>query len=83
MPSPPLPLLVYLPGIDGTGITAYRQFLELSQRFDLRAVFIPADDRNGFGRLVHKIKVCTHTEGLVWRSTFILAREPGCIDDDD
>eukprot|EP00798_Chlamydomonas_sp_ICE-L_P000391 gene391-1787_t len=46
-----LPFLIYLPGIDGTGLAAYRQFPELCKNFDLHALFIPPEDRSGFESL--------------------------------
>ncbi len=50
-----LPLLVYLPGIDGTGLAAYRQFQPLSTAFDLRCVFMPPGDRTSFEGLVDSL----------------------------
>ncbi|GLC37786.1 hypothetical protein PLESTM_000648100 [Pleodorina starrii] len=54
-PASTLPLLVYLPGIDGTGLAAYRQFPGLSARFDLRGVFLPPEDRTSFQGLVESL----------------------------
>lgn len=55
-----LPLLFYLPGIDGTGLAAYRQFASLSQSFDLRALFMPPTERQPFDQLVEHVaaQVC-------------------------
>ncbi|KAG2453582.1 hypothetical protein HYH02_001800 [Chlamydomonas schloesseri] len=50
-----LPLLVYLPGIDGTGLAAYRQFPGLASKFDLRGVFMPPEDRTPFAGLVESV----------------------------
>lgn len=36
-----LPLMLYLPGIDGSGLAASRQFPALLQRFDLRTLVTP------------------------------------------
>ena len=47
-----LPLLLYVPGIDGTGMAASRQFPELVEAFDLRAFSIPISDRTPFEGLV-------------------------------
>ena len=47
-----LPLLFYLPGIDGTGLAASRQFPSLAREFDLRALSIPGHDRTPFRQLV-------------------------------
>ena len=40
-----LPLLLVLPGADGSGITAWMQYPSLAQEYELRALCIPADDR--------------------------------------
>ena len=47
-----LPLMVYLPGIDGTGLAAARQFPSLLQRFDLVTLVTPPTDRSNFSTLV-------------------------------
>ena len=49
---PSLPLMVYLPGIDGTGLAAARQFPRLLERFDLITLVTPSKDRTGFNELV-------------------------------
>ena len=36
-----LPLMLYLPGVDGSGLAASRQFPSLLQRFDLRTLVTP------------------------------------------
>jgi len=43
-----LPLLIYLPGIDGTGLAAARQFPNLLQKFDMRVFVVPVYDRLSF-----------------------------------
>ncbi|KAK9809406.1 hypothetical protein WJX73_003127 [Symbiochloris irregularis] len=58
-----LPLLFYLPGIDGTGLAASRQFPGLAREFDLRALSIPGHDRTPFQDLVKL--VITYMEGEV------------------
>jgi len=52
MPVPPSapqdatkPLLLYIPGFDGTTMFAESQFADLSRHFELRALLIPGDDR--------------------------------------
>jgi len=47
-----LPILLILPGIDGTGYTAASQFEALSERFDLKTFFIPVEDRTPLEGLV-------------------------------
>ena len=48
-----MPLMVYLPGIDGTGLAASRQFPYLADAFDLHALSIPSADRTPFEGLVN------------------------------
>lgn len=52
-----LPIMIYLPGIDGTGMAASRQFPDLVKAFELHTLVIPPDDRSGFSDLVAFIKV--------------------------
>ncbi len=47
-----LPLLFFLPGIDGVGLAAWPQFPGLATRFDVRFLGVPADDRTTFEGLV-------------------------------
>ncbi|KAK9838483.1 hypothetical protein WJX81_002279 [Elliptochloris bilobata] len=54
-PRAELPLMVYLPGIDGTGLAASRQFPYLVEAFDLRALSVPGHDRTPFPDLVRLI----------------------------
>lgn len=49
---PSLPLMIYLPGIDGTGLAASRQFPYLLSKFDVVALMIPPTDRTAFSGLV-------------------------------
>lgn len=57
-----LPLLFYLPGIDGTGLAAYRQFPSLSRAFDLRALFMPPAERQPFEQLVEHVAAQVEAE---------------------
>lgn len=47
-----LPLLLYLPGVDGTGLAASRQFPSLLRKFDMRVLVTPLSDRTPFKELV-------------------------------
>jgi pimeloyl-ACP methyl ester carboxylesterase len=47
-----LPLMLYLPGIDGTGLAASRQFECILRRFDLITLVTPPEDRTDFSALV-------------------------------
>lgn len=46
------PLMLVLPGLDGSGITAWTQFPELAREYDVRALKIPADDRTSYDDLI-------------------------------
>ncbi|GAB2284130.1 hypothetical protein Dimus_018600 [Dionaea muscipula] len=46
------PLLLYLPGIDGTGLGLLRQHRRLGKIFDVWCLHIPATDRTSFADLV-------------------------------
>eukprot|EP01026_Neomeris_dumetosa_P027374 TRINITY_DN2224_c0_g1_i2.p1 TRINITY_DN2224_c0_g1~~TRINITY_DN2224_c0_g1_i2.p1 ORF type:complete len:712 (-),score=43.77 TRINITY_DN2224_c0_g1_i2:244-2379(-) len=51
-----LPLMLYIPGLDGTGFGASRQFPSLLQNFDLKCMTVPISDRSSFTDLVATIK---------------------------
>eukprot|EP00892_Ulva_mutabilis_P002490 jgi/Ulvmu1/12241/UM086_0032.1 len=50
------PVMVYLPGIDGTGLAAFRQFPTISDDFTLSTFSVPSTDRSSFTELV---QTCT------------------------
>ena len=50
--SGPRPLLLVLPGLDGSGITAWAQFPELAREYEVLAMEIPPDDRSSYTQLV-------------------------------
>lgn len=58
----PRPLLLYIPGLDGTGFAASPQFDSLSRYFNLVAFNIPAGDRTSFAGLVTHICNFLETE---------------------
>ena len=47
-----LPRLLVLPGLDGSGLTAWCQYPELSLSYDVRALSIPPNDRSEWEELV-------------------------------
>lgn len=61
-PQPHAPLLIYLPGMDGTGqlLKSQTQFLERS--FDIRRLSIPVDDLTDWDGLVSRIVELIETE---------------------
>ena len=49
------PLMLYVPGLDGTGFAASTQFERLQRSFDLKVMHVPPTDRSDFGTLVDTI----------------------------
>ena len=43
-----LPLLLVLPGLDGSGVTAWMQYPELALSYDVRALTMPPHDRTSW-----------------------------------
>ena len=52
------PLMLYVPGLDGTGFAASPQFDRLERSFDLKAMHVPPTDRSDFETLVETIAMC-------------------------
>ena len=50
-----LPLLLVLPGADGSGITAWMQYPSLAQEYEVRALCIPSDDRSSHADIVELV----------------------------
>lgn len=59
-----LPYMLYIPGIDGTGLAAYKQFPRLMEVYDLRALFIPPADRTPFPELVEIVECVAPAHAL-------------------
>ena len=49
------PLMLYVPGLDGTGFAASTQFERLQRSFDLKVMHVPPTDRSDFATLVDTI----------------------------
>lgn len=49
------PLLLYIPGLDGTGFAASAQFDGLHKDFNLSCLNIPVNDRSGFSDIVQLV----------------------------
>ncbi|KAF6251663.1 alpha/beta-hydrolase [Scenedesmus sp. NREL 46B-D3] len=64
-PAEELPLMYYMPGIDGSGLAAYRQFPRLTRAFDLRCLIIPRTDRSSFEELADTVAAMIRKE-LEW-----------------
>ena len=58
-----LPLLFFLPGIDGVGLAAARQWPKLASLFDLRVMAVPADDRTSLDGLIEIVAAAIEAEG--------------------
>jgi pimeloyl-ACP methyl ester carboxylesterase len=61
-PRPQAPLLIYLPGMDGTGKLLKSQIQFLEQSFDIRRLLIPVDDLTDWDGMVSKIVELITTE---------------------
>lgn len=48
-----LPFLLYLPGLDGTGLAASKQFPSIVKAFDLATLSVPLKNRKTFKQLVN------------------------------
>jgi pimeloyl-ACP methyl ester carboxylesterase len=49
------PLLVYLPGMDGTGELLFVQIPHLADHFDIRCLVIPSDDLSSWQRMASQV----------------------------
>ncbi|MGD1857682.1 MAG: alpha/beta fold hydrolase [Leptolyngbyaceae cyanobacterium] len=61
---PDLPLLVFLPGMDGSDLSLRQQSHGLSQNFDVRCFCIPQDDKTDWPDLVVQLIELVHAEKL-------------------
>lgn len=66
------PILLYLPGIDGTILAPFLQFPSLGEEFDVRAMKINSDDRSTFtelkGAIVeYLLRECKARKKRIWR----------------
>lgn len=62
LPQPHAPLLIYLPGMDGTGKLLRSQIPSLERSFDVRRLSIPVDDLTDWDRMVTKLVELIKTE---------------------
>jgi pimeloyl-ACP methyl ester carboxylesterase len=61
-PQPQAPLLIYLPGMDGTGQLLRSQIPELEKSFDIRRLAIPVDDMTDWDGLVDRTAALIRAE---------------------
>ena len=67
--QPDLPLLLFLPGIDGSGLAGTTQWPRLGSTFEIRALSLSADDRSTFDAL------CSHCSAFLATA----AKGRGCL----
>ncbi|KAF5840613.1 hypothetical protein DUNSADRAFT_16128 [Dunaliella salina] len=75
-----LPFMLYIPGVDGTGLAAYRQFPALSRFFDLHALYMPPEDRSNFEQIVETVKAQLESKlagGDAMRPVYLLGESFG------
>jgi|EP00670_Eutreptiella_braarudii_P002791 pimeloyl-ACP methyl ester carboxylesterase/1-acyl-sn-glycerol-3-phosphate acyltransferase len=53
--NPDLPTLFFIPGLDGTGVSAQQQFPRLAENFNLWALSVPVENRSSFDELVNHV----------------------------
>ena len=78
MPAPTsLPLLLVLPGLDGSGITAMTQYPELAADYDVRAMSIPPDDRSAYLDIVELVATAAQDAAEAGRRVFVMGESMG------
>ena len=80
--NPLLPLLIYLPGMDGSGELIKSQLPELSVSYDIRCFSIPLDDFTNWNELVEILaKLILNEQKLLPARPLILCGESfgGCL----
>jgi hypothetical protein len=73
--DPTLPYLLYLPNLDGTGITCKPQWPRMAAHFNLHTLSIPTENRWSFEQLVQYVKVSTSSA----RSSAVHALHHACM----
>ncbi|CEL99693.1 unnamed protein product [Vitrella brassicaformis CCMP3155] len=71
------PLMLYLPGMDGTGFSAFTQFPFLSEEFDLTCLSITANDRSTVQELVQA--TLSHLHQSPPRPFYLLGESFGAV----
>lgn len=78
-PQPDKPLMVLLPGMDGTGKLFAPQITSLSRYFDLRCLALPEDNRQGWRSLAETVVTLIHPEQQA-RTTYLCGESfGGCL----
>lgn len=73
--SPYKPLLIYLPGMDGTGTLFYRQIKSLAPWFDLHCLTIPPQNLSNWEQLAQQ--AIALVQNLLQQKTQLAAALPG------
>lgn len=70
-----LPLLLVLPGLDGSGVTAWTQYPELALSYEVRALAVPPSDRSTWAEYV--ALVSAEVDAAAPREVFLLGESMG------
>ncbi|GFH51626.1 hypothetical protein CTEN210_08102 [Chaetoceros tenuissimus] len=73
------PLLLYLPGFDGTLLSPFLQFPALSEEFDVRGLEIAMDDRSSLEDLQNMVLNFLQTEAVENRPVYLMGESFGGI----
>lgn len=76
-PPNKLPLLIVLPGLDGSGLTAWTQYPELGLAYDIRVMRIPADDRSDFESIADMVTAAIADARSSGREAYVLGESMG------
>ena len=76
-PSSALPLLLVLPGLDGSGVTAWTQYPELARSYDVRALSIAPSDRSSYDEVVADIASKVTEAADAGREVYVLGESMG------
>jgi pimeloyl-ACP methyl ester carboxylesterase/1-acyl-sn-glycerol-3-phosphate acyltransferase len=72
------PIAIYLPGLDGFGISAVAQFNDLSKTFELWRMTVDVDDRSSFRELVQSaVQFTDDVVGNTNRSVYVIGESFG------
>ena len=73
----PRPLMLYVPGLDGTGFAASSQFDSLSRYFNLVALNIPVNDRSSYAQLVDIVSDFLESQRVEYDQTYLVGESMG------
>lgn len=76
-----LPLLIFVPGMDGTGLLLRSQLDDLSKAFDIRCLSIPGEDMSSWDRLTEETIAAIEVErGSLGRQVYLCGESfGGCL----